>query len=57
MIGAGTAGEILNQKFGRTAPTTLPATMGNNTYDALQMRLTRNAGNSIHVNVGYTFGK
>ena len=56
-IGAGTAGEVLNQKFGRTAPTALLGTMGNNTYDALQLRLTRRVASGIHMNVGYTFSK
>ena len=54
-IGGGTAGEILNKKFGRSAPTYLLATLGTAKYDSLQARVEHRLKNGFHVAAGYTY--
>ncbi|PWU05464.1 MAG: hypothetical protein C5B51_14470 [Terriglobia bacterium] len=54
-IGTGTSGEILNQKFGRTAPTSLMATLGTAKYDSLQVHTEHRFAEGYQVSVGYTF--
>jgi hypothetical protein len=56
-IGGGTAGQILNQKNGRTASTLYMGTMGTNTYDALQVRLQGRFREGYQVGLGYAFSK
>jgi len=56
-IGAGTAGEILNQLTGRTASTQLLGTLGTNTYDGLQMRAQRRFSAGYQIGASYSFGK
>jgi hypothetical protein len=55
--GAGTAGRALNQKFGRTANTTLVTPFGTANYNALQAQATRRFANGFQVQVSYTFSK
>ncbi len=54
-IGGGTAGEILNRKFGRTAPTYLLGTLGTAKYDSLQARVEHRLKSGFHVAAGYTY--
>jgi hypothetical protein len=54
-IGTGTAGEVLNQKFGRTAPTSLMGTLGTAKYDSLQMRLEHRFAAGYQFGAGYTY--
>ena len=55
-IGTGTAGQLLNPRWGRTALTNLVGTSGTTKYDSLQTRLQgRFAGYQLVL--GYTFGK
>ena len=54
-IGGGTAGEVLNKKFGRSAPTYLLATLGTAKYDSLQARVEHRLKNGFHVAAGYTY--
>jgi Carboxypeptidase regulatory-like domain len=57
-IGGGTAGELLNAKFGGSfgsVATFLPE--GNDYYDAMQARLTRHIGQSSQIGVLYTWSK
>jgi len=54
-IGGGTAGEILNRKFGRTAPTFMLGTLGTAKYDSLQARVEHRMANGFHVAAGYTY--
>ena len=54
-IGGGKAGQVLNQKFGRTAPTHLLATLGTAKYDSLQARLEHRLANGFHIAAGYTY--
>ena len=56
-IGAGTAGQILNRKFGRTGNTTLLGTEGTNSYHGLQLRAGGKLGQAITLNVAYSFAK
>ncbi len=55
-IGTGIAGQILNQKFGRTGATQLLGTEGTTKYDSLQAR-TQAHFSDVTVNASYTFGK
>ncbi|MEO8053480.1 MAG: TonB-dependent receptor, partial [Acidobacteriota bacterium] len=54
-IGTGSSGQILNQKFGRTAPTIMLGTLGTAKYDSLQARVEHRMANGFHVSVGYTY--
>ncbi len=56
--GGGTAGELLNAKFGKSyggVSTLIP--LGNDYYDSMQARLTRRFGQSSTVGVLYTWSK
>jgi TonB dependent receptor len=55
-INGGTAGQLLNQRWGRTASTLLVGTMGTHKYDSLQVRAQGRFG-AHQFTVGYTFGK
>ena len=57
VLGAGTAGEILNQKFGRTATTNFFEPFGHSHYDALQASLNRRFRGGAMLGVHYTFSK
>lgn len=54
-VGEGNAGRQLNQKFGRSAGTTLFGSLGTAKYDSLQVKLSRNAAEGLIVNLGYTW--
>jgi hypothetical protein len=57
--GQGNAGRILNQKFGRTAGTTLqlPYPDGTGRYDSLQATATRRFSGGFQLQASYTFSK
>jgi len=57
--GGGNAGRILNQKFGRTASTTLqlPYEGGTGRYDSLQATLTHRFSHGYQIQGSYTFSK
>ena len=57
--GGGNAGRILNQKFGRTASTTLqlPYEGGTGRYDSLQATLTHRFSSGYQIQGSYTFSK
>jgi hypothetical protein len=55
--GAGTAGRVLNRRFGRTASTTLVTPFGTANYNALQAQATRRFANGFQAQVSYTFSK
>lgn len=55
--GTGTAGELLNAKFGRTATTTLRGQINSTNYNALQANLSRRFANGLFLRVGYTYSK
>jgi len=55
--GDGTAGRLLNRKFGRTANTTLVTPFGTANYNALQAQATRRFANGFQMQVSYTFSK
>jgi hypothetical protein len=57
--GGGNAGRILNQRFGRTASTTLrlPYPDGTGRYDSLQATLTRRFSGGYQLQTSYTFSK
>jgi hypothetical protein len=57
ILGAGTAGQIFNQRFGRTVATELLTPVGHNDYDSLQSSLQRRFGKGYQINVSYTFSK
>ncbi len=54
-IGTGSAGQILNQKFGRTASTYMLGTLGTAKYDSLQARVEHRLANGFHLAAGYTY--
>jgi hypothetical protein len=56
-IGGGTAGEKLNQINGRTASTQFIGTLGTNTYDSLQTRISGRFSGGYQVGAAYTFSK
>jgi hypothetical protein len=56
-IGGGTAGRILNQKFGRTADTRQVTPVGGSHYDSLQTRVQKRFSNNYSLSASYTFGK
>ena len=54
-IGTGTAGQVLNRKFGRTAATRFLGTLGTSKYDSLQARLEHRFSSGSQVIMGYTW--
>ena len=54
-IGGGTAGEQLNQKFGRTASTYMMGTLGTAKYDSLQIRGEHRFSDGFQISAGYTY--
>jgi hypothetical protein len=56
-IGTGTAGQLLNQKFGRTANTREVAPVGGSHYDSLQATLQRRFAAGYSFSVAYTLAK
>src|SRR5213593_3713952 len=54
-IGTGTAGQVLNRKFGRTAATRFYGTLGTSKYDSLQTRLEHRFSTGYQVVIGYTW--
>jgi hypothetical protein len=56
-IGTGSAGQILNQRFGRTASTNLRGSRGTDKYDSLQVRAEHRFAGGYHVAASYTFAK
>jgi len=57
ILGAGTAGEILNQQYGRTSTTNFFEPWGHSHYDALQATLTRRFRGGYQVGANYSFSK
>jgi hypothetical protein len=57
VLGAGTAGQPYNAKFGRTAATELLTPIGHNTYDSLQATLQRRLRGGVALNLAYTWSK
>ncbi len=57
VIGAGNNGRPLQQRFGRTAATTLVTAFGTNTYDSLQATLERRFSQGLQLGVNYTWSK
>jgi hypothetical protein len=55
--GAGTAGQPLNVRFGRTAVTTINAPTGTTSYNSLQGRLDRRFAGGLLLNLSYTWSK
>jgi hypothetical protein len=55
--GAGTAGQPLNVRFGRTAVTTINAPTGTTSYNSLQARLDRRFASGLLLNLSYTWSK
>ncbi|HZQ54252.1 MAG TPA: TonB-dependent receptor [Bryobacteraceae bacterium] len=55
--GAGTAGEPLFQRFGRTGSSGLIENYGRNSYDSLQTKLIKSYSNGLTLNATYTFSK
>ncbi|MBI3470687.1 MAG: TonB-dependent receptor [Candidatus Solibacter usitatus] len=56
-VNGGSAGQLLNQKFRRTANTQLVAPIGNSHFDSLQARLTRRFSGWYSLDAAYTWGK
>ncbi len=57
VLGAGTAGEPLNQLFGRTATTNYFEPFGHTHYDALQATLDRRFANGVLIKASYSWAK
>jgi hypothetical protein len=57
VLGAGTAGEFLNQQFGRTATTNFFEPWGHSHYDAFQATLTRSFRGGYQFAASYSFSK
>ena len=55
--GTGSAGQLLNAKYGRTATTTLRGQINNNNYNALQANLSRRFSNGLYLHAAYTYSK
>lgn len=55
--GAGTAGQPLFARFGRTAITNVVQDIGNSHYDALQVTAMRRFAEGVSVNLAYTWSK
>jgi hypothetical protein len=56
-INGGTAGRVLNQRFGRTAETRLVTPIGNSHYDSLQASLERRFAQGLQLGFSYTWSK
>ncbi len=56
-LGAGTAGQPLNQLFGRTAITYLLTPLGTSQYNALQAQLQRRFARGLQFSANYTWSK
>src|SRR5437867_1014348 len=54
-IGTGTAGQVLNRKFGRTAATRFLGTLGTSKYDSLQTRREHRFSGGYQLILGYTW--
>jgi len=54
-IGTGTAGQVLNRQFGRTAATRFFGTLGTSKYDSLQTRLEHRFSRGYQLVMGYTW--
>jgi hypothetical protein len=54
-IGTGTAGQVLNRQFGRTAATRFFGTLGTSKYDSLQTRLEHRFSRGYQIVMGYTW--
>ncbi len=54
-IGGANAGRVLNQKFGRSATTSLHGSLGTAKYDSLQTKLERRFSNGVQMNFAYTW--
>jgi hypothetical protein len=54
-IGTGTAGQVLNRRFGRTGPTRFLGTLGTAKYDSLQTRIEHRFASGYQVSLGYTW--
>jgi hypothetical protein len=54
-IGGGTAGQVLNRKFGRTAATPMLGTLGTAKYDSLQARAEHRFASGFQITAGYTY--
>jgi len=57
VLGAGTAGQPLNQLFGRTATTNFFEPYGHSHYDALQATLGRRFAGGYQIRASYSFSK
>lgn len=57
VLGAGTAGELLDQEFGRTATTNFFEPWGHSHYDALQATLSRRFKGGYQIAANYSFSK
>jgi hypothetical protein len=57
VIGAGNAGRPLNQRFGRTAPTTFVQPVGTGQYNGLQTKLERRFAAGLQLNANYEWSK
>jgi hypothetical protein len=57
VLGAGTAGELLNQEFGRTATTNFFEPWGHSHYDAFQATLSRRFRGGYQIAANYSFSK
>lgn len=55
--GQGTAGRVLNQRFGRNANTEVVKPFGTSNYNALQMQATRRFANGFQMQASYTWSK
>jgi hypothetical protein len=57
VLGAGNAGELLNQEFGRTATTNFFEPWGHSHYDALQATLSRRFRGGYQIAANHSFSK
>jgi hypothetical protein len=57
VIGAGQAGQPLQQRFGRTGTTRLVTPLGSSQYDSLQASLERRFSQGLQFNLNYTWSK
>src|SRR6266404_7669051 len=57
LVGGGQASQILNQKFGVTAPMTEVLAFEHMNYKSLQAQIQKRFGNGLHFMASYTFSK
>ena len=57
VLGAGTAGQLLNQEFGRTATTNFFEPWGHSHYDSLQATFNRRFRGGYQIGASYSFSK